>query len=158
MRAIICSTLPTSSVDRAGCALPTGEALLSAIRGHHVGSHPLARVACELGQLHHPGIENSTRAKRHLRDVLARQADQWVAEHAPPPHPAATLHTESIGAVIDRIAGQQVRAYHLLMTTKPSDPIVHEEWYRLAQLIDDYTDLAAAVTHRARRLPSTPIS
>ena len=62
-----------------------------------------------------------------------------------------------MGAVIDRLAQQQVHAYRLLMTTKPSDPIVHAEWYRLAQLIDDYTDLATAVTRGARRLPITPI-
>ncbi|NUP27786.1 MAG: hypothetical protein HOQ44_14020 [Nocardia sp.] len=44
------------------------------------------------------------------------------------------------------------------MTAELSDPIVHAEWYRLAQLIDDYTDLADAVTRRARRLPPTPMS
>lgn len=63
---------------------------------------------------------------------------------------------ESMGVVVDRLARQQVRAYHLLMTAKPSDPLVHAEWYRLAQLVDDYTDLATAVTHGARRLPATP--
>lgn len=157
MRAIICSTLPTCSAGRAYCVLPTGEALLSAIRGHHVGPHPMARVACELGRLHHPDTRDSIRAKQHFRNILARQADQWVADHAPPPHPAAILHPESMGAVLDRLARQQVRAYHLLMTAEPSDPLVHAEWYRLAQLIDDYTDLANAVTRRARRLPTTPM-
>ncbi|MGW0003244.1 DUF4254 domain-containing protein [Nocardia grenadensis] len=93
-----------------------------------------------------------------MRNALARQADRWVADHAPAPHPAATLHSESMGAVIDRLARQQVYAYHLLMTTKPSDPVVHAQWYRLARLIDDYTDLATAVTAGARRLPITPIA
>lgn len=157
VREVIDFALPTCSAGFARCVLPTGEALLSAIRGHHVGPHPLARVACQLGQLHHPGPQDSVGGKQHFRHALARQADQWVVDHAPPPHPAAILHTESMGAVIDRLARQQVRAYDLLMTAKPSDLIVHTEWYRLAQLIDDYTDLADAVTRRARRLPRTPM-
>ncbi|WP_328393524.1 hypothetical protein [Nocardia sp. NBC_00416] len=44
-----------------------------------------------------------------------------------------------------------------LLSAEPSDPIVHAEWYRPAQLIDDYTDLANAVARRARRLPITPM-
>ncbi|MGV9823302.1 hypothetical protein [Nocardia xishanensis] len=39
------------------------------------------------------------------------------------------------------------------MTVDPADPVVHAAWYRLAELVDGYTDLTTAVTQRARRLP-----
>ncbi|MET8779477.1 hypothetical protein ABZV58_31140 [Nocardia sp. NPDC004654] len=56
--------------------------------------------------------------------------------------------------MIDRLAEAQVRAYHLLMTVDPADPRVHAAWYRLAELVDGYTDLITEVIHRARRLPA----
>lgn len=63
------------------------------------------------------------------------------------------MHSESLGTVIDRLAVRQVQAFHLLMNAEPSDPIVHAAWYRLAELVDDYTDLTTAVARRSRRLP-----
>jgi hypothetical protein len=146
---------PARLTDPSESLFPTGEALLSAIRGHHVGPHPLTSIAYQFGQLHQQYLHGPARPVCRFRAELSRQTDLWVVDHVPPPHPEATLHSESLGTVIDRLAVQQVQAFHLLMNADPSDPIVHAEWYRLAELVDDYTDLTAAVAHRCRRLPYT---
>ncbi|MFC8046764.1 DUF4254 domain-containing protein [Nocardia sp. NPDC057353] len=97
--------------------LLTGEALLSAIRGHHVGDRRLAQLAYEFGK----------------------------------------VQTETMGTVIDRLAQAQVRAYHLLMTVDDvAAPHVHAAWFRLAELVDEYTDLITAIGQRSRRLPELP--
>ncbi|WP_431955843.1 DUF4254 domain-containing protein [Nocardia lijiangensis] len=132
---------------------PSGEALLSAIRGHHVGGHPLAKLANRLGLLHRHRLTESADECRCSSAEFVLAVDAWVADHLLLPHPAATLHTETLGAVIDRLAEAQVHAYHLLMTVDPAGPIVHAAWYRLAELVDGYTDLITEVTQRARRLP-----
>ncbi|MET8875724.1 DUF4254 domain-containing protein [Nocardia sp. NPDC004604] len=88
------------------------------------------------------------------RDELVLAVDVWVTDHLPLPHPAATMHTETLGAVIARLAEAQVHAYHLLMTIDPADPAVHAAWYRLAELVDGYTDLTTDLARRARRLPA----
>ncbi|WP_280507059.1 DUF4254 domain-containing protein [Nocardia flavorosea] len=150
------SLRPARITDPAQLLFPTGEALLSAIRGRRIGPHPLTAIAYRFGQLHQQRLHDPACPVCPRRAALSRQADHWVAEHAPPPHPDAVLHSEPLGTVIDRLAVQQVHAFHLLMTAEPSDPNVHAAWYRLAELIDDYTDLTTAVAHRARRLPSTP--
>ncbi|WP_051163451.1 DUF4254 domain-containing protein [Nocardia brevicatena] len=150
------SPRPARITDLYESLFPTGEALLSAIRGHHVGPHPLTSIAYRFGQLHQQRLHDPACPVCPLRAALSRQADHWVAEHAPPPHPDAVLHSESLGTVIDRLAVQQVHAFHLLMTAEPSAPDVHAAWYRLAELIDDYTDLTTAVVRRARRLPALP--
>ncbi|MFI6309767.1 DUF4254 domain-containing protein [Nocardia fusca] len=94
----------------------------------------------------------------HRRNTLVHAVNEWVAHHLPPPHPASTLHAESIGVVIDRIAETQVFAFHLLMTIEPTHPSVHKAWYRLAELRDYYTDLTTAVTNRSLRLPPARLS
>lgn len=127
---------------------------MSAIRGHHLGHHPLTRLAHQLGRMHHWLLLGAGRECRCRRTELILAVDVWVGGHLPRPHPAATLHTETLGAVIDRLAHAQVRAYHLLMTIDPADARVHAAWYRLAELIDGYTDLTTEVTRRTRRLPA----
>ncbi|MEU2254435.1 DUF4254 domain-containing protein [Nocardia xishanensis] len=144
-----------SGTGRAVAVLfPAGEAMLSAIRGHHVGVHPLTQLAHQLGLLYRHRLTGPVDECRSSSIELIFAVDLWVANHSPDPHPTATLHTETLGAVIDRLAEAQVRAYHLLMTVDPTDPIVHAAWYRLAELVDGYTDLTTAVTQRARRLPA----
>ncbi|WP_216917840.1 DUF4254 domain-containing protein [Nocardia noduli] len=133
--------------------LPSGEALLSAIRGHHVGDHRLARLACEFGAMYHRRLTAVSCGCCCRRTELILDVDMWVGEHLPIPHPHAALHTETLGTVIDRLAYTQVRAYHLLMTVDDvADPQVHAAWYRLAELVDGYTDLITAVNQRSRRL------
>ncbi|MET7774072.1 DUF4254 domain-containing protein [Nocardia sp. NPDC005366] len=147
---------PSSPQLRAGPdgALLSGEALLSAIRGHHVGDHPLAGFARELGALHHRLLVGLDPECRCRRTELVLAVDVWAGDHLPVPHPSATVHTETLGAVIDRLACTQVRAYHLLMTVDVCDPRVHAAWYRLAELVDGYTDLVTEIARRSRRLPA----
>lgn len=133
--------------------LPSGEALLSAIRGHHVGEHPLVKLAHELGALHHRELTEIGSDCHDGKAELVIALDIWVAEHLPTPHPDATVHSETLGAVIDRLADAQVRAYHLLMAVAPGDQAVRTAWHRLAELVDDYTDLITALAQRSRRLP-----
>ncbi|MEV4129334.1 DUF4254 domain-containing protein [Nocardia sp. NPDC049707] len=85
---------------------------------------------------------------------LVLAVDVWVADRLPVPHPKARMHTETLGAVIARLAQAHVYAYHLLMTIDPADPAVHAAWYQLAELVDGYTDLTADIARRARRLPA----
>ncbi|MGY2091087.1 DUF4254 domain-containing protein [Nocardia gipuzkoensis] len=135
-------------------ALLSGEALLSAIRGHHVDDHQLAKLAHEFGAMYHRHLTGLERECHCRRAELIIEVDVWVGDRLPIPHPGATLHTETLGAVIDRLAEAQVRAYHLLMSIDPADPRVHAAWYRLAELVDGYTDLITEIAQRSRRLPA----
>ena len=150
------STPPLPEPRRAGPdhTLLSGDALLSAIRGHHVGDHPLTKLAYELGAMHHRHLNSLEPECRCRRDELVLAVDVWAGDHVPSPHSSATLHSESLGTVIDRLAFTQVRAYHLLMSVDVSDPQVHAAWYRLAELVDSYTDLVTAITQRSCRLPA----
>ncbi|WP_457227371.1 DUF4254 domain-containing protein [Nocardia gipuzkoensis] len=100
---------------------------------------------------HLTGLERECHCRRA---ELIIEVDVWVGDRLPIPHPGATLHTETLGAVIDRLAEAQVRAYHLLMSIDPADPRVHAAWYRLAELVDGYTDLITEIAQRSRRLPA----
>ncbi|MGY2090484.1 DUF4254 domain-containing protein [Nocardia gipuzkoensis] len=143
-----------ASPDEVVRILPSGESLLSAIRGHHVDGHRLTRFAAEFGRLYQRSPARLGRGCRCGSDELVLAVDTWAAMNLPVPHSGARLHTETLGAVIDRLARSQVRAYHLLMTVDVSDPQVHAAWYRLAELVDGYTDLADALTQRSVRLPA----
>lgn len=158
MRAIPGSVGATAVADGSepdtGTPFLSGEALLSAIRGHHIGIHPLAKLAHEFGLMYQRRLATFGSECRCRRDELALAVDVWVADHLPIPHPTATMHTETLGALIARLAEAQVHAYHLLMTIDPVDPAVHAAWYRLAELVDGYTDLITDVARRARRLPA----
>ncbi|MFF0491857.1 DUF4254 domain-containing protein [Nocardia sp. NPDC004068] len=134
--------------------LPSAEELCTAIRGHHIGRHPVLELAADFGTLYQtmPTCETQCCCPR-VELVLA--VDTWAADHLPVPRGGARMHTESLGAVIDRLARLQVHAYHLLMTADLSqDPQVHAAWYRLAELVDGYTDLTTELTRRSLRLPA----
>ncbi|WP_406279127.1 DUF4254 domain-containing protein [Nocardia sp. NBC_00881] len=138
-----------------GLLFPSDDELLLSIRGRPIGTHPLSPLARQFGQLHEellgtPKYQDESFCRRR---ELVLSVDVWVSERLPAPHPIATLHTETIGAVIDRLAESQVLAYYLLMTLDPTDPQVHAAWYRVAELADGYTDLTTEVLHRSRRLP-----
>ncbi|KAF0845962.1 DUF4254 domain-containing protein [Nocardia caishijiensis] len=76
--------------------------------------------------------------------------DTWVATNLA--HRAgASLHTETLGAVIDRMARKWIAAQHAL----DGDPEgrTHLHWSRLAELADGYRDLITDVIEHRRRLP-----
>ncbi|MEU6586341.1 DUF4254 domain-containing protein [Nocardia sp. NPDC046763] len=117
------------------------------------------------------------------RTELVARIDEWVAVNIP--HRAgASLHTETLGAVIDRMAAKWVAAQRALGNAE-SEPVraskatdgrarrravahrisedrprrgvdteAHLQWYRLAELADGYRDLITEVAQHRRRLPT----
>lgn len=134
------------------------ESLLSAIRGHHVGPHPLARRARTLGEIHTQLLadpEQPILLARRRESIAA--IDRWLAPRLPRPHPSATARSDTVGMVIDRIATAQVQALDELMNRAADHPIVHESWCRLAKLVEDYNDLITAIDRRSRWLPTLTV-
>ncbi|WP_328439679.1 hypothetical protein [Nocardia puris] len=138
-------------------AWPGQDGLLAAIRGQHIGPHPITGWAHELGILHtrlldHPA-EHETRSRR-ARVIQA--IDRWLQPRLPSPHRAARVYPKTVGVLVDRIAATQVRAWRLLMTYPADDTRVHGAWRQLAVLVDAYNDLVTGLDRRTYRLPTTP--
>ncbi len=129
-------------------AWPPIEALLSAIRGHHVGIHPITQWAHHLGEIHlgllhhHAAVIESAQGER-LETI--RQINRWLRAHAPTAHPAARPCPEPVGELVDRIAAAQVLAYRLLMTRSGDDQEVHYAWTALAILVVTWNDLVTGI-------------
>ncbi|MFC8385873.1 DUF4254 domain-containing protein [Nocardia sp. NPDC056952] len=87
------------------------------------------------------------------RSELVLAIDDWVLRSIPQHRLGATLHTETVGAVIDRMAEASVRAHHALMTLAANDEMLHCAWHHLAELADAYDDLVRDVLAGRRRLP-----
>ncbi|MGS2809509.1 DUF4254 domain-containing protein [Nocardia sp. MW-W600-9] len=93
------------------------------------------------------------------RATLIARIDDWVAANVA--HRAgASLHTETLGAVIDRMAAKWVAAQRALggdpieqTTPRQWEARTHLHWCRLAELTDGYRDLITDVTEHRRRLP-----
>ncbi|WP_051407141.1 DUF4254 domain-containing protein [Nocardia sp. CNY236] len=164
--------------DFAAEELPPPAALLRAFREpdadqHHrvlcaaqrlVECHARRRQALEAA--HCPGV-SSTRVATYsqmVEDIDNQRTewighiDTWVATNVQH-RSGASLHTETLGAVIDRIAAKWVTAQRSL-SDKMSGPHpleldgeAHLQWTRLAELIDGYQDLITDVVEHRRRLP-----
>ncbi|AHH15755.1 hypothetical protein NONO_c09480 [Nocardia nova SH22a] len=145
--------------------LPSSDLLLRACRGHRVIGGPILWFARDLAVLHERqlGRGGSTPDpdsaliveidRRRLELVMA--IDDWIVRTVAQPHrPGATLHTETIGAVMDRLAEASVHAHHALMTLDANDDVLHSAWHHLAELADGYDDLVREVVAGRRRLPS----
>lgn len=160
--------------------LPSSAAVLRAIRepGENQHRHSVLYAARELvdcherrqralGRAHVPGASNTLVAacSQQVDDIDGCRAewigriDAWVAANVPH-RQGASLHTETLGAVIDRIAAKWVAARHYLgdeVTPAPGAAQVggeaHLRWTRLAELIDGYQDLITDVIEHRRRLP-----
>jgi hypothetical protein len=94
------------------------------------------------------------------RSELVGHIDNWVASNVE--HRAgASLHTETLGAVIDRMAAKWVAAQYALGMSAPVgsthplqlDDEAQLQWSRLAELADGYKDLITDVIQHRRRLP-----
>ncbi|MFE7745586.1 DUF4254 domain-containing protein [Nocardia sp. NPDC057455] len=174
--------MPTEYAQRGLGAeeLPPPAALLRAIRetGENQHRHSVLHAArklvdCHSGRqralerAHAPGASSAHVAacSQQLEDIDDCRAvwigriDAWVAANVRH-REGASLHTETLGAVIDRIAAKWVAARHTLgeeITTGPHPAQVggeaHLQWTRLAELIDGYQDLITDVTEHRRRLP-----
>ncbi|MGW4350744.1 DUF4254 domain-containing protein [Nocardia sp. NPDC004582] len=135
--------------------LPSKDLLLHACAGTIIQPHPLLQAAYELASLHE-ALHSSTRTDLPeidcTRDRLIHDIDLWTARELPRPFAAATLHTETLGMVIDRLARFSVDA-----RTALADPATglysHHAWTRLAEISLAYADLTHDLTARTRRIP-----
>ncbi|MFE1593205.1 DUF4254 domain-containing protein [Nocardia sp. NPDC058705] len=156
------------SVDTAGPPaatglLPLSDILVRACRGHRVVGGPLLWFARDLAVLHEKRVvgrggrvDTDPEALREIdcrRSELVLAIDDWVLRGIPQHRLGSTLHTETVGAVIDRMAEASVRAHHALMTMAAHDEMLHSAWHHLAELADAYDDLVREVLAGRRRLP-----
>lgn len=145
--------------------LPTSDLLLRACRGHRVIGGPLLWFARDLAVLHERRLigrggaepDNTPAVVIEIdrrRTELVMAIDDWISRSVPQHRLGATLHTETVGSVIDRIAEASVRAHHALMTMDANDELLHIAWHHLAELADAYDDLITDVLAGRRRLPA----
>ncbi|MEV0251105.1 DUF4254 domain-containing protein [Nocardia sp. NPDC050712] len=173
---------PTSSHPRVGThELPHRSALLRAFRephDPHQRKHRVLLTAHELVECHErrnralqaahapeaaPGLVAACSQlvediDEQRRELIAR-IDDWVATNVAH-RTGASLHTETLGAVIDRMAAKWIAAQQALgmnghgATPPPQvDSDAHLQWTRLAELADGYQDLITDVVEHRRRLP-----
>ncbi|GGK96106.1 hypothetical protein GCM10011588_08120 [Nocardia jinanensis] len=117
----------------------------------------LLRFAHALVELH--------KRRAHVRDMaevaeidcrrteLVDEINDWITRKMPQHRNGASLHTESLGAVIDRMAHSWVAANQAIEADGVRSDRTHRHWYHLAELVDGYTDLIAEVAVGRRRLP-----
>ncbi|WP_327112611.1 DUF4254 domain-containing protein [Nocardia sp. NBC_01730] len=135
-------------------SLPAKHQVLQACRGELSGGNPMLRCAHELTTLHERMLAMADADIDEidaLRARLIRDIDRWITVQLPPAHGAAHVHTETIGAVIDRLAKFTAHAYAALARASEWD--LREAWQRLGELAVGYDDLAAEVCAGIRRLP-----
>ncbi|WP_245721902.1 DUF4254 domain-containing protein [Nocardia crassostreae] len=112
------------------------------------------RAAHHLAELHERRLAATPEQLADLesrRTDLVRQIDCWVTAQLPPSHGAARVHTETLGAVIDRLARLTAHAFSALAGTSGQE--LTAVWQNLAELAVGYEDLASEVTTGHRRLP-----
>ncbi|MFD0365430.1 DUF4254 domain-containing protein [Nocardia sp. GCM10030253] len=137
--------------------LPGKNPMLAACRGDANNDHPLLRSARELAELHELRLGASReRADEidHERTRLVREIDCWVTGQLPPSLGAARVHTETIGAVVDRLG--QFTACAFAALASGSNWELGDAWERLAELAIGYEDLKDEVSVGRRRLPGGP--
>ncbi|MFD0360471.1 DUF4254 domain-containing protein [Nocardia sp. GCM10030253] len=137
--------------------LPGKNLLLAACRGDANNDHPLLRSARELAELHEQRVGASRdRVDEidHERTRLVREIDYWVTGQLPPSLGAARVHTETIGAVVDRLGQFTAGAFAALASGSNSE--LGDAWERLAELAIGYEDLKDEVSVGHRRLPGAP--
>jgi hypothetical protein len=139
-----------------GVPLPGKNLLLAACRGD-AHDHPLLRSARELAELHELRLGASRERADEIdqeRVGLVRAIDQWVAGQLTPSLGAARVHTETVGAVVDRLGQFTACAFAALAGGSNSE--LGDAWERLAELAIGYEDLKDEVLVGRRRLPGGP--
>ncbi|MFD6161544.1 DUF4254 domain-containing protein [Nocardia sp. NPDC060256] len=125
--------------------------------------HPLLRLARELTDLHEQRLcaaRDTIADRRYIDDIdsrrtgLVRDINRWITLQLPPSHGAAHIHTETLGAVIDRLAQFTACAFAALASASPWE--LGDAWEQLAELAVGYDDLATEVCAGRRRLPGGP--
>ncbi|WSG62479.1 DUF4254 domain-containing protein [Nocardia sp. NBC_01730] len=138
-------------------ALPTAPQLLSAFQGRRFEDRELLRSAHALAELHERRAQVGDAALiveiDCRRSELVDDINEWIAQEVPQHRNGASLHTESLGAVVDRMARTWVDANQVIDAEGARSGNTHKHWYQLAELVDGYTDLVADVAGGRRRLP-----
>ncbi|MFI9509065.1 DUF4254 domain-containing protein [Nocardia sp. NPDC052566] len=136
--------------------IPDKDELLAACRGLPPldTDNPMLDAAGELTGLHEaleitPASKSETLEWRRVR--LVRQIDEWVNHALPQPFPNASIHTETVGNVVDRLAALTFQTYVAL--AQAPDALYEDAWTRLADLAVGYQDLIDQLRTGVRRLP-----
>ncbi|MGW0049705.1 DUF4254 domain-containing protein [Nocardia cyriacigeorgica] len=142
--------------------LPEKHRLLHACRTEMYTDHPMLRLAYQLTALHERRLcsardtlddrmaidDLDAERRRHIRAI-----DSWVIGQLPPTPGSARMHTETLGAIVDRLARYTADAYAALAGATDD---LGDAWERLAELAIGYDDLAAELVTGRRRLPGAP--
>jgi hypothetical protein len=164
----------TQHVTRVREILPRSASIIEAFRETTSRDHPGRLVQDTANELaaHHeqqwqaedvsraPGAsaEDIAASKRLIDDLnaqrvaLVEQIDEWVTGQIHV-RADASLHTETLGSVIDRLAIAWVRANSLINTNDARDR-ARLALRQLAELADAYDDLIRDVATGHRRLPA----
>lgn len=138
------------SVER----LPSKYQLLRACRGEVRGGHPLLQGAHRLAVLHtqrRQSDRDGADVVDRARVLLIAELDRWITGRFPPAHGAASIHTETLGSVIDRLAYYSAGTGPAFRSSAPAE--FRYMWSKLGELAVAYSDLADEVQCGVRRLP-----
>ncbi|WP_368858174.1 DUF4254 domain-containing protein [Nocardia noduli] len=117
---------------------------------------PLLNSAVALYLLHGRSHKSDCEPPSVVRrlDIVA-VVDAWIGKLAPQPIPGASLHTETMGAVIDRLA---LNAAVIDCRVDAPAGDIHALERSLESLVRAFDTLRGEVFARTRRLPPTPIA
>lgn len=137
--------------------LPTAPQILCAFQGRRFQDLELLRSAHALAELHarRAQVDDMSLIAEIdcRRSELVDDINEWIAQEVPQHRNGASLHTESLGAVVDRMARSWVDANTAIDVDGARSDNTHKHWYHLAELVDGYTDLVTDVAGGRRRLP-----
>lgn len=125
--------------------------------GHDLAAHHQQQWEAEDASRATSSAEEVAASKRRIDDLntrrvaLVQRIDDWVAREIHG-RAEASLHTETVGSVVDRLAIAWVRANSLINTTGARD-LARAALRQLAELADAYDDLIRDVAAGRRRLP-----
>ncbi|WP_278263109.1 DUF4254 domain-containing protein [Nocardia sp. AG03] len=143
-----------SSGPRRDPSLPARAQMMRAVCGVTGDGDPVLCAAHELAALHERREQLAPGDTREIDGERARlvcEIDRWVVIRSPRPAHTAPMHTESIGAVIDRMAHFAALTYRALAGGGESE--LRAAQLRLHELACGYDDLIVEVANGARRLP-----
>ncbi|WP_141717530.1 DUF4254 domain-containing protein [Nocardia altamirensis] len=137
--------------------IPGRDLLLAAFRGFPHDDHPMLEAAGELAQLHLardrvPATEAIKLDRQRIQ--LVRTIDRWVTLATPVPELAAPEHTETVGRLVDRLAGMTAQAFAAL--AHAPEAVFYDAWVQIDELADVYQDLIDDLRAGLRRLPDDP--
>ncbi|WP_153411416.1 DUF4254 domain-containing protein [Nocardia macrotermitis] len=137
--------------------LPSKKDVLAACRGEIARDHELLHAIGELARLHAERLSAICERVAEIdstRTELTKNIDHWIDRHLPPSHGGARIHTETIGAVVDRLAQLTAHAHAILIGPAPPRELC-DAWELVAELAVAYEDLTDEVAIGHRRLPGS---